>query len=240
MAMTCDEVLSRAADLNAPPNDAATSDAAVAAHLAACAACRAALDEARDAAMVLRAFESASSSDELPPADAAAAWDAAASSDASAGGAADGSAQRPAVAPRFRIARAAGRIAAAVLAVIGVAALAGARVEASEQGAAFVLPLPWSARTADAPTSPRDAAVAALRTDVLARLDLLAKRLAETDAAQTARLDASLAAIDERGRGAAQTLLAEVALLRRDVGTLKWVQDSVAEAASMPALPDPR
>jgi hypothetical protein len=223
--MRCEEALTRAADpAEAPPDPELSS------HLAACAACREAVAEAREAEATLREFERTSGPEtELPPADAAAAWTAA-------------EAARRVPAPAMRgLLRTAGRIAAAVLATVGGFALLGARVEAAETGAAFVLPLPWTSTTVRATTPARDAAVTALRETLVAKLDLLAAQLDATDAAQAERLDESLAVIDERGRSAAQTLLAEVASLRRDMAALEWAQDAVAATdRAMPALPDPR
>lgn len=240
--MRCDDFLARAAE---SADDGSPLPGDVAAHVLSCGACRATLEDARAGAAALRrdAAEGGPAG-EIPAADADAAWEAALAERSGAAGAPPSHLRS--------LLRSAVRVAAAVLATVGVAALAGARVETSRDGASLVLPLPWSpdggtaARHAGKgstdvdPSARQTAAVAALRADVVARLDALAARLDASDAAQSERLAEALAAIDARGRGATQALLGELAVLRRDVAQLQWMEDAVAEAAAMPSLPDPR
>jgi hypothetical protein len=218
--MDCDEILCRAADLTG-------GDAAVAAHVASCAACRTALADARDALGTLAEHER-TAEDALPPADADAAWAAA---------------RTPSPAAGARLLRLALRAAAVVLVSVGALALVGGRVEVSQGRVALVVAPPWAEQEPPpAPTVPVErveAALAALRADVAGRLGDLAGQTAERDAANAGRLDELLTGLALRNDDDVRALVAELVALRREVAAVRWVQMADAEGAA-PPLPDPR
>lgn len=263
--MTCDEFLSRAAE-GLHPGDArspADRDPDAAAHVAECASCRAALDDAREGLSFLGVLAHADAATDLPPADARAAWR-------------EATTARPSAARR--VVRTCARAAAVLLAATGAFALAGGRVEAAEGRVAFVLAPAWAAAPEPPPPAdgPQHADVVARidnvaqRLDTAAqqvhtvaeRIDTAAQRIDEVLRAQAASerahtttaervdaarrdllrgLDDAVARLERRRDDDAQTFADAIVSLRREVAALRFVQMSMADAtAGAPSLPDPR